>query len=154
MPFTFPMKMPITANTSDSSRSSKSSKTKVGHVSPGGTIRVPEEADFLLLDLGVRRDMGNRGPQGQTMSSKCHRAGGGKRCRKIPSRKVQLGFYVDPNLGGRTTKETEPLGPGRGEGKVAVGSHVVHISTRPWGQTTWLLSQLPHLQPCELGWVA
>lgn len=43
--------------------------------------------------------------------------------------------------GSRTIKGTEPLGPGwRG----AVGSDVVHVSTRPWGQTTWLqVSALP-----------
>ena len=105
VPFAFPMKMPITANTSDSSWSPQ---TKVGHANPGGTIIFPEEANFLLPDLGARTDMGNRGPQRQATSSKCQQAGGGKRYGKIPSWKVQLGFSVDPNPGGRTSEETEP----------------------------------------------
>lgn len=131
VPFTFQMKIPITASTSDSSWSPK---TKVGHASPGGTILFPEEANFLLPDLGVRTDMGNRDPEGQTTSSKCQQAGGGKRCRKIPSWKVQLGFYVDPNLGGRTTEEMEP-GQALGVGGAATWRTLV---PGLWVRRTWL----------------
>lgn len=133
VPFTFQMKMPITASTSDSSWSPK---TKVGHASPGGTILFPEEANFLLPDLGVRTDMGNRSPGGQTMSSKCQRAGGGKRCRKIPSWKVQLEFYVDPNLEAGPLSQVKPP-----------GGHMVHISAWPLGQ----MDLASNLSPANLG---
>lgn len=132
--FTFQIKMPITANTSDNSWSPK---TKMGHANPGGTIIFPEEANFLLPDLGARRDMGNRDPEGQTMSSKCQQAEGGKRCRKIPSWKVQLGFYVALHLGGRAPEETEP---GQALGAVTWR----RLTPGLWTCQTWLqVSALP-----------